>query len=120
MTGVVLALAGLTAGDGGPGTGAASAPVRSCAGRWVGTCYVGFTKRTVTVAWDNGRGELKLTSPRVEVGLVERASFMTGGGQVFWTLGDRNGVGRCEWLAGQLRLYMGQNVWALRPAPREP
>lgn len=37
MTGIVLALAGLTCGDGGPGTGAAAEPVaREIAGSWVG------------------------------------------------------------------------------------
>jgi hypothetical protein len=38
MTGVVLALAGLTAGDAGPGSGAATAPATvSLVGEWSGT-----------------------------------------------------------------------------------
>jgi hypothetical protein len=39
MAGVVLALAGLTCGDGGPGTGAAAAPavVNPLCGEWAGT-----------------------------------------------------------------------------------
>jgi hypothetical protein len=45
MTWIVLALAGLTAGDGGPGVGAATAPVRlQVEGDWVGT-------------WDMGGGD---------------------------------------------------------------
>ncbi|HZY88260.1 MAG TPA: hypothetical protein VFE78_25715 [Gemmataceae bacterium] len=54
MTSIVLALAGLTAGDGGPGTGAATAQAEfnPLAGSWVGTWRWSLTGAT-------GRAELR-------------------------------------------------------------
>jgi hypothetical protein len=58
MTGVVLALAGLACGDGGPSAGAAREAVAvSFEGRWVGTVQVSGGK-PVPVEWDNATGSV--------------------------------------------------------------
>jgi hypothetical protein len=63
MAGIVLALAGLTPGDGGPGIGAARAPVEvSFVGKWEGTLQVPTTAggAVLPVKWDFERGEFRL------------------------------------------------------------
>ena len=65
MTGIVLALAGLMCADGGPGMGAATAPVAlnpaiNFGGRWVGTAQRG-AEHPVTIEWDNTAGVLILS-----------------------------------------------------------
>jgi hypothetical protein len=61
MTGIVLALAGLACGDGGPGTGAARAPVVvRFEGRWVGT----FRSWRLDYPAELTGGELHITERR--------------------------------------------------------
>ena len=118
MTGFMLALAGLTCGDGGPGAGAA--PVRTSAGRWVGTFKGRSAPEGVPVEWDNDRGKLTLEVHR-QVIPVEPAHFAPVAGHVLLTLRGRPVLARCEWRAGEVRLYMGPGeVMTLRPAPRKP
>ena len=119
MMGVVLALAGLTCGDGGPGAGAATAPAWSAAGRWVGTLHA---RVPVRVDWDNDRGAVTFEAPGLTPATVEPAHFTPlGGGQVLLEFERFSGMARCEWREGQLRIYDKRSVYVLRPAaPRKP
>jgi hypothetical protein len=63
MTGIILALAGLTCGDGGPGMGVARAPVAvNFDGNWQGTLH---TPRGNIIPIRLGRGTLALIEGRI-------------------------------------------------------
>jgi hypothetical protein len=79
MTGFVLALAGLTCGDAGPGLGAARAPVAPVfAGEWEGTYSAEGVVYTVEVR----AGELSLSVGRDHIGEVPFALVREGEGLV--------------------------------------
>jgi|SRR5215469_17184816 len=118
MTGIVLALAGLACGDGGPGMGAATAPAWSAAGRWVGTCYA---LKPIRVDWDNGRGVATLEAPGLKPQTSSQWHFTPlGGGQVLLEFGRFSELARYEWSEGWLRIYGRQNPFVLRPTSRKP
>ena len=72
MAGIVLALAGLTAGDGGPGTGAARAPVAaSFGGWWEGSFHTAdwcnIPTRFEGRVWVSAEGKCTLSRCEIEV-----------------------------------------------------
>ncbi len=116
MTGVVLALAGLTCGDGGPGMGAATAPawVNPCAREWEGHPW-GDGRPILLCRYRLRKGVLLIEGPRTFA--VWTTVFRPDGALV---------VRRCEtWKyslsGGRLFLRPGDGLIVLHPAaPRKP
>ncbi len=124
MAGVVLALAGLTYADGGPGLSAATAPVWSAAGRWVGTrqseMMVKWDIDPEEFEWDNERGEYT-TSFCFRKITIKPAHFVPlGGGKMLLQFDWVKRWARYEWREGQLRIYDRGTVYSLCPAPHKP
>ncbi len=134
MTGVVLALAGLTCGDGGPGTGAPDARVLAnpLAGSWVGT----WRSRTgATYRAELREGVVRAFEANGRVRFAFRVVWegdgrlrVTGGGERVWP-----GIYRLD--GGRLVLCSASgypaprpgsffapdtDLFTLRPAPRQP
>jgi hypothetical protein len=90
MTGLVLALAGLTCGDGGPGTGAAHAPLTiNLEGEWEGSCST----------WDTAPFPILVRGGRVHVWKERGLQPLT------WTVAAR---------------VDGKAAWRWEPAPPCP
>jgi hypothetical protein len=108
MTGIVLALAGLTCGDGGPTGEAARGPVeRPLAGDWVGTI------RTVPpgaagliplpVEWDLGRGKVRIAWGRWA---ADSRLEALGNGHVRVTIAGKSKLHTCRWHGPEVRIDM--------------
>jgi hypothetical protein len=121
MTGIVLALSGLTCGDGGTGAGASVEPASiSFEGRWVGTAQRGAEK-PIPIEWDNIAGSLTLVKA-----WKSDASFQASGPRAV-TLTLQASVYRGTFTLDRDRLILRANVdgnilvVTLRPAaPRKP
>jgi hypothetical protein len=129
MTGIVLALAGLTAGDGGPAVDAAIGPVeRPLVGEWVGslrTVPPGATGlKPVPVEWDLGRGRVRMAGVRWA---ADSRLVAVGNGHIRVTIGGKSKLHTCRWDGPEVRIDMPtakpevRAEMALHPAaPRKP
>ena len=137
MTGIVLALAGLTCGDGGPGAGGATAPVAAgisgeWEGRWAsnhGATYAAdlrggvlrvyspdrSTRFTLRVIGE-GRGRVRMTDPRRD-DWMWFGVYKVEGPCLILCSGARLGDPRPAWF----RVGTDSDLFTLRPAaPRKP
>jgi hypothetical protein len=134
MTGIVLALAGLSCGDGGPKVDAAIGPVeRPLVGEWVGEFRIvppgALGLKPVPVEWDLGGGRMRAAGiGRLPPGrwAADSRLVAVGNGHIRVTISGKSELHTCRWHGSEVHIDLPSTKpevrieLVLRPAPRKP